>query len=80
MPVFRRCANVPSRSSTYAMPPLMPAAKLRPDSAEHDHAPAGHVLAAMIADTFDNARAPLLRTAKRSPATPRRYASPLVAP
>ena len=62
------------------MPPLMPAAKLRPVAAEHDDAAAGHVLAAVVADALDDRVAPLLRTAKRSPATPRMNASPLVAP
>ena len=36
------------------MPPLMPAAKLRPGRAEHDHAAAGHVLAAVVADALDD--------------------------
>ena len=36
------------------MPPLMPAAKLRPVRAEHDDAPAGHVLAAVVADALDD--------------------------
>ncbi len=36
------------------MPPLMPAAKFRPVLAEDDDAAAGHVLAAVIADAFDN--------------------------
>ena len=34
----------------------MPAAKLRPVRAEHDHAPAGHVLAAVVADALDDGR------------------------
>ena len=38
---------------------------------DHDNA-AGHVFAAMIASALDNRRAPELRTAKRSPATPRK--------
>ena len=40
-------------------------------AAEHDHAAAGHVLAAVIANALDHHLAPLLRTQKRSPATPR---------
>ena len=32
----------------------MPAAKLRPVGTEHDHAPAGHVLAAVVADALDD--------------------------
>ena len=42
-----------------------------PGPAEHDDAPAGHVFAAVIADALDDGEAPLLRTAKRSPAMPR---------
>ena len=38
------------------MPPLMPAAKLRPVRPSTTHAPAGHVLAAVIADAFDDDR------------------------
>ena len=36
------------------MPPLMPAAKLRPRLAEHDHEAVRHVFAAVIADAFDH--------------------------
>ena len=36
------------------MPPLMPAAKLRPAFAEHDHQAVGHVFAAVVADAFDH--------------------------
>ena len=36
------------------MPPLIPAAKLRPVAAEHDDAAAGHVLAAVVADALDD--------------------------
>ena len=36
------------------MPPDMPAAKLRAGRPEHDHAAAGHVLAAVIADRLDD--------------------------
>ena len=36
------------------MPPLMPAAKLRPALAEHHHQAVGHVLAAVIAQAFDH--------------------------
>ena len=32
----------------------MPAPKLRPVGAEHDHAAAGHVLAAVVADALDD--------------------------
>ena len=40
--------------STYATPPDMPAAKLRPVGAEHDDPAAGHVLAAVVADALDD--------------------------
>jgi len=53
------------------MPPDIPAAKLRPWRQHHDDA-AGHILAAVIADASTIAIAPELRTAKRSPATPRK--------
>ena len=36
------------------MPPLMPAAKLQPGAAEHHHAAAGHVLAAVVAHALDH--------------------------
>ena len=54
--------------------------EVAPGPAEHDHAAAGHVLAAVVADALDDHVAPLLRTQNRSPATPRTNASPLVAP
>ena len=47
---------------------------------ENDDDAARHIFAAVIANAFDNRVAPLLRTAKRSPATPRMKASPPVAP
>ncbi len=40
------------------MPPLIPAAKLRPVGADHDHAAAGHVLAAVVADALDDGGRP----------------------
>ena len=36
------------------MPPLMPAAKFRPVAPSTTHGSAGHVLAAVIADTLDH--------------------------
>ena len=48
--------------------------------AEDDDAAARHVLAAVVADAFDHGEAPQLRTAKRSPASPRMNAPPPVAP
>ena len=38
------------------MPPVMPAAKLRPVLAEHHHQTVGHVLAAVVAHAFDDRR------------------------
>ena len=62
------------------MPPLMPAAKLRPRRAEDDHQAAGHVLAAVVAHALDHGRRAAVAHAKRSPAMPLKKASPLVAP
>ena len=59
-------------SRTYAIPPDIPAAKFLPVAPQDDDGAAGHVFAAVVADAFDTARAPELRTAKRSPATPRK--------
>ena len=49
-------------------------------AAEHDHDAASHVFAAMVAAPSITAMAPELRTAKRSPATPRKKHSPSIAP
>lgn len=57
-----------------------PRREVAPRRAEHHHDTAGHVLAAVVADPSTTARAPELRTANRSPAKPRKYASPAVAP
>ena len=38
------------------MPPVMPAAKLRPVLAQHDHQAVGHVFAAVVAHAFDDRR------------------------
>ena len=54
--------------------------EVAPGRPEHDDAPAGHVLAAVVADALDDGAAPELRTAKRSPARPRKNALPAVAP
>ena len=48
--------------------------------ADDDHAPAGHVLAAVVADALDHRERAAVADAKRSPATPRKNASPPVAP
>ena len=50
------------------MPPHMPAAKFRPVWPITTIGAAGHI-AAVIAHAFDDGHPPLLRTAKRSPAT-----------
>ena len=59
----------------------MPAAKLRPVRAEHDHHAAGHVLAAVVADALDHGRrrrSCARRSARRR--APRTNTSPAVAP
>ena len=61
------------------MPPDMPAAKLR-RFCRSRHAPAGHILAGVIADPLDYRAHAAVAHAERSPAKPRMYASPLVAP
>ena len=62
------------------MPPLMPAAKLRPTPPSTTTRPPVMYSQPWSPTPSTTARAPLLRTAKRSPATPRKNASPLVAP
>ena len=42
----------------------MPAAKVAPGPAEHDHPPAGHILAAMIAHPFDHRMRPAVAHAE----------------
>ena len=55
-----RCASSsaarwrPLGSYRYARPPVIPAPKLRPDRAQDDDRPAGHVLAAVRADALDD--------------------------
>ncbi len=56
MPVLHREAKSPSSSSTYATPPLIPAAKLRPVLPSTTTSPARHVLASVIADALDHRR------------------------
>jgi hypothetical protein len=46
--------------------------EVAPGLAEHHDDAAGHVFAAVVAGAFDHRDAPELRTAKRSPATPRK--------
>ena len=58
----------------------MPAAKFRPVFPITTTRPPVMYSHAWSPTPSTTASAPLLRTAKRSPATPRTYASPLVAP
>src|SRR4051794_30920698 len=78
--VLQRAGNVPSRSSTYAMPPLMPAAKLRPVGPRTTTRPPVMYSQPWSPTPSTTASTPLLRTAKRSPARPRKKARPAVAP
>ena len=71
MPGLQRRANVPSAFEHVGDAAAHAGGEVPAGAAEHDDAAAGHVLAAVIADAFDDRRAPLLRTANRSPATPR---------
>ena len=66
-------AKLRSGSHTNATPPGHPGAEVAARRAEHDHAPAGHVLAPVVADPSTTAVAPELRTQKRSPACPDEY-------
>src|SRR6202167_1742593 len=80
IPGLQREANEPSSSSTYATPPLMPAAKLRPVLPSTTTNPRVMYSHPWSPTPSTTACAPLLRTANRSPATPRKNASPPVAP
>ena len=51
---LHRRAKSPPGSNTYATPPLMPAAKLRPVRPSTTTRPRRHVLAAMVADALDH--------------------------
>ncbi len=62
------------------MPPLMPAAKLRPVLPSTTTVPPVMYSQPWSPTPSTTAVAPLLRTAKRSPAMPRRNTSPPVAP
>ncbi len=62
------------------MPPLMPAAKLRPVLPSTIARPPVMYSQPWSPTPSTTAVAPLLRTQKRSPATPWKYASPPVAP
>ena len=62
------------------MPPDMPAAKLRPVSPSSTTTPPVMYSQPWSPQPSATAMAPELRTAKRSPATPWKYASPAIAP
>jgi hypothetical protein len=62
------------------MPPLMPAAKLRPHLPSTTTVPLVMYSQPWSPTPSTTAVAPELRTAKRSPAMPLKKASPLVAP
>ena len=62
------------------MPPDMPAAKLRPVAPSTTTVPPVMYSQPWSPTPSTTACAPELRTAKRSPATPRKYASPSIAP
>ena len=78
--MLQRALNVPSSSSTYATPPLMPAAKLRPVRPRMIARPPVMYSQPWSPTPSTTAAAPELRTAKRSPASPRKNARPAVAP
>ena len=74
-------ANVAVSSRTQAIPPDMPAAKLRPVAPEDHDAAAGHVLAAVVADPLhDRGRAGVADREPLARDVPRMNASPAVAP
>ena len=62
------------------MPPLIPAAKLRPVAPSTTTRPPVMYSQPWSPTPSTTTCAPLLRTQNRSPATPRTHASPLVAP
>ena len=62
------------------MPPLIPAAKLRPVRPSTTTMPPVMYSQPWSPTPSTTAEAPELRTAKRSPASPRKYAFPAVAP
>mmetsp|Transcript_18873 Transcript_18873/g.47877 ORF Transcript_18873/g.47877 Transcript_18873/m.47877 type:complete len:225 (-) Transcript_18873:4340-5014(-) len=72
--------NWPWLSYTYAMPPLMPAPKFLPVPPRMTATPPVMYSQAWSPTPSTTARAPELRTQKRSAAMPRKYASPLTAP
>ncbi len=67
---LQRRANVPVLVEHIGDPARHPGREVAPRPAQHDHPPARHVLAAVVADALhDRASRPELRTANRSPAS-----------
>src|SRR5439155_13373963 len=77
---LQRPWKLPSSSSTNAMPPDMPAAKLRPVAPSTATTPPVMYSQPWSPTPSTTAAAPELRTQKRSPACPRKKARPPVAP
>ncbi len=78
--MLQRERNTPSLSSTYAMPPLMPAAKFSPVGPSTTTRPPVMYSQPWSPIPSTTAVTPELRTAKRSPASPLKKALPEVAP
>src|SRR5262245_50763499 len=79
-PMLQCPRKSPSSSRTYATPPLMPAAKLRPVLPSTTTSPFVMYSQPWSPTPSTTAVTPLLRTQNRSPACPRRKTSPPVAP
>ena len=80
MSMLQRVSKRPASSRTNATPPLIPAAKLRPVSPSTTTTPPVMYSQPWSPTPSTTACAPEFLTAKRSPAKPRKYASPAVAP
>ena len=72
--------KLPSSSKTQARPPVMPAPKLKPVAPRTTTRPPVMYSQPWSPTPSTMARAPELRTAKRSPARPAAKRAPLVAP
>src|SRR5450759_2699745 len=77
---LRRSRKSPLSSRTYATPPAIPAPKLRPQPPRTATRPAVMYSQPWSPSPSTTARAPLFRTAKRSPALPATKRRPPVAP
>ena len=80
MPMLHFGGNVSSGSQMQAIPPLIPAAKLRPVGPRTTTQPPVMYSQPCSPIPSTTASAPELRTANRSPARPRKNARPAVAP